>query len=114
MRALGCQPLSATEIRFALDVMEPVRSYVDASVLDLLEGQVLTSCDFVELSNGVCRLRAPLTQDLSLTLSKWWLLMAPIVATSCRVVEHRSRALSPCYSRKAVVGLKSSRREVRM
>ncbi len=65
---------------FALDVMEPVRPAVDAFVLDLLEERVLTSRDFVELPNGVCRVRAPLTHDLALTLPRWRQLMAPIVA----------------------------------
>jgi hypothetical protein len=53
---------------------------VDAFVLDLLEERVLTSRDFVELSNGVCRVRAPLTHDFALTLPKWRQLMAPVVA----------------------------------
>jgi CRISPR-associated endonuclease Cas1 len=65
---------------FALDAMEPVRPSVEAFILDLLEGQTFTSRDFVELSNGVCRLRAPLTHDLALTLPKWRILVAPIVA----------------------------------
>ena len=65
---------------FALDAMEPVRPAVDAFVLDLLEERVLTSRDFVEMSNGVCRVRAPLTHDLALTLPKWRQLMVPIVA----------------------------------
>jgi hypothetical protein len=60
--------------------MEAARPAVDAFVLDLLEERVLTSRDFVELSNGVCRVRAPLTHDLALTLPKWRQLMAPIVA----------------------------------
>jgi hypothetical protein len=65
---------------FALDAMEAVRPGVDAFVLDLLEERVLTSRDFVELSNGVCRVRAPLTHDLALTLPKWRQLMAAIAA----------------------------------
>jgi CRISPR-associated endonuclease Cas1 len=65
---------------FALDVMEPVRPVVDAFVLDLLEERVLTSRDFVELPNGICRVRAPLTHDLALTLPRWRQVMAPIVA----------------------------------
>ena len=64
---------------FALDVMEPIRPSVDAFVLDLLEERVLTSRDFVELPNGVCRIRAPLTHDLALTLPRWRQLLAPIV-----------------------------------
>jgi CRISPR-associated endonuclease Cas1 len=65
---------------FALDAMEPVRPAVDAFVLDLLEERVLISRNFVELPNGVCRVRAPLTHDLALTLPRWRQLMAPIVA----------------------------------
>ncbi len=64
---------------FALDAMEPVRPDVDAFVLDLLETRVFTSRDFVELPNGVCRIRVPLTHDLALTLPGWRLLVAPIV-----------------------------------
>ncbi len=64
---------------FALDAMEPIRPDVDAFVLDLLETRVFTSRDFVELPNGVCRIRAPLTHDLALTLPRWRLLVTPIV-----------------------------------
>jgi len=65
---------------FALDAMEPVRPAVDAFVLDLLEERVLTSRDFVELPNGVCRVRAPLTHDLAVTLPRWRQLVTPVVA----------------------------------
>ena len=65
---------------FALDAMEPIRPAVDAFVLDLLEERVLTSRDFVELPNGVCRVRAPLTHDLAITLPRWRQLVAPVVA----------------------------------
>jgi CRISPR-associated endonuclease Cas1 len=65
---------------FALDAMEPIRPAVDAFVLDLLEERVLTSRDFVELPNGVCRVRAPLTHDLAATLPRWRQLVAPVVA----------------------------------
>ncbi len=66
---------------FALDAMEPVRPAVDAFILDHLEECVLTSRDFVELPNGVCRLRAPLTHDLALTLPRWRQLVMPVVAS---------------------------------
>ncbi|HEX4012433.1 MAG TPA: CRISPR-associated endonuclease Cas1 [Candidatus Cybelea sp.] len=65
---------------FALDAMEPIRPAVDAFVLDLLEERVLTSRDFVELPNGVCRVRAPLTHDLAITLPRWRQLVTPVVA----------------------------------
>jgi len=65
---------------FALDAMEPLRPCVDAFVLDLLEERVLTSRDFIELPNGVCRVRAPLTHDLAVTLPRWRQMMVPVVA----------------------------------
>ncbi len=65
---------------FALDAMEPIRPEVEAFILDLLEGHTFTSRDFAELPTGVCRLRAPLTHDLALTLPRWRLHLAPIVA----------------------------------
>ncbi len=65
---------------FALDALEPIRPAVDAFVLDLLEERVLTARDFVELPNGVCRVRAPLTHDLALTIPRWRQLIAPVVA----------------------------------
>lgn len=65
---------------FALDAMEPVRPAVDAFVLDLIEAHEFTSRHFTELPNGVCRVRAPLTHDLALTLPRWRSLVAPVVA----------------------------------
>ncbi len=65
---------------FALDVMEPVRPDVDAFLLDLLEDRVFTARDFAELPNGVCRIAAPLTHELSLTLPHWRECLRPIAA----------------------------------
>jgi hypothetical protein len=48
--------------------MEPVRAEVDAFLLDLLEDREFTARDFGELPNGVCRIAAPLTHELALTL----------------------------------------------
>jgi hypothetical protein len=56
---------------FALDAMEPVRAEVDAFLLDLLEGRTFTARDFGELPNGICRIAAPLTHELALTLPHW-------------------------------------------
>ncbi|MGA2759386.1 MAG: CRISPR-associated endonuclease Cas1 [Candidatus Cybelea sp.] len=66
---------------FALDTMEPVRPDVDAFLLDLLEDRVFTSRDFVELSNGVCRVAAPLSHELALTLPHWRECLRPIAAS---------------------------------
>jgi hypothetical protein len=55
----------------ALDTMEPVRADVDAFLLDFLEDREFTARDFGELPNGICRIAAPLTHELALTLPHW-------------------------------------------
>jgi CRISPR-associated protein Cas1 len=64
----------------ALDAMEPVRADVDAFLLDLLEDRVFTARDFGELPNGICRIAAPLTHELALTLPHWRECLRPIAA----------------------------------
>ena len=65
----------------ALDAMEPVRTDVDAFLLDLLEDRVFTARDFAELPNGICRIAAPLTHELALTLPHWRECLRPIAAS---------------------------------
>jgi CRISPR-associated endonuclease Cas1 len=88
---------------FALDAMEPVRPEVDAFLLDLLEDRTFTSRDFTELSNGICRVSAPLTHELALTLPHWRECLRPIVANLAqtfrdalcnRSIEPRMRSVS--------------------
>jgi CRISPR-associated protein Cas1 len=64
----------------ALDAMEPVRADVDAFLLDLLEDREFAVRDFGELPNGVCRIAAPLTHELALTLPHWRECLRPIAA----------------------------------
>jgi CRISPR-associated endonuclease Cas1 len=64
----------------ALDAMEPVRADVDAFLLDLLEDREFTARDFGELPNGICRIAAPLTHELALTLPHWRECVRPIAA----------------------------------
>ncbi len=64
----------------ALDAIEPVRADVDAFLLDLLEDREFTCRDFGELPNGVCRIAAPLTHELALTLPHWRECLRPIAA----------------------------------
>jgi hypothetical protein len=64
----------------ALDAMEPVRADVDAFLLDLLEDRTFTARDFGELANGICRIAAPLTHELALTLPHWRECLRPIAA----------------------------------
>jgi len=64
----------------ALDAIEPVRADVDAFLLDLLEDREFTARDFGELPNGICRIAAPLTHELALTLPHWRECLRPISA----------------------------------
>jgi CRISPR-associated endonuclease Cas1 len=64
----------------ALDAMEPVRAEVDAFLLDLFEDRTFTARDFGELPNGVCRIAAPLTHELALTIPHWQECLRPIAA----------------------------------
>jgi hypothetical protein len=64
----------------ALDAMEPVRADVDAFLLDLLEDREFIARDFGELPNGICRIAAPLTHELALTLPHWHECVRPIAA----------------------------------
>ncbi len=64
----------------ALDAVEGVRADVDAFLLDLLEDREFTARDFGELPNGVCRIAAPLTHELALTMPHWRECLRPIAA----------------------------------
>jgi hypothetical protein len=85
--AQGCDPamgvLHADQRNrdsLALDAIEPVRAGVDAFLLDLLEDREFTARDFGELPNGICRIAAPLTHELALTLPHWRECLRPIAA----------------------------------
>ena len=64
----------------ALDACEGVRGDVDGFLLDLLEDRTFTARDFGELPNGICRIAAPLTHELALTLPHWRECLRPIAA----------------------------------
>ena len=80
--ALGC--LHADQRNrdsLALDAIEGVRGAIDAFLLDLLEDRVFEARNFAELPNGVCRIAAPLTHELALTLPHWRECLRPIAAS---------------------------------
>ena len=64
----------------AFDAMEPVRAEVDGFLLDLLQDREFTARDFGELPNGICRIAAPPTHELALTLPHWRECLQPIAA----------------------------------
>ena len=83
--AVGLDPglgLIHTDLRgrqsLALDLIEPIRPEVDVFVLDLLARRTFKKVEFVETSDGHCRLRAPLTHELAETLPLWSKAVAPV------------------------------------
>jgi hypothetical protein len=77
---------------------ESVRADVDAFLLDLLEDREFTARDFGELPNGICRIAAPLTHELALTLPHWRECLRPIAARLAQVFRESlvNKGASPC------------------
>lgn len=71
--------------------MEAVRADVDAFLLDLLENRVFTARDFADLPNGICRIAAPLTHELALTLPRWRECLRPIAASLAQAFREASQ-----------------------
>jgi hypothetical protein len=57
---------------------------VSGFLLDLLEDRTFTARDFGEFPNGICRIAAPLTHELALTLPHWRECLRPIAARLAR------------------------------
>jgi CRISPR-associated endonuclease Cas1 len=60
----------------AFDLMEPVRPEVERFVIGLCD-RTWRRRDFLELPNGICRVRAPFTHELAETAPMWAELVAP-------------------------------------
>jgi hypothetical protein len=61
---------------FLIPALLPRHSFL----LDLLVDREFTARDFGELPNGICRIAAPLTHELALTLPHWRECLRPIAA----------------------------------
>ncbi len=79
----------------ALDVMEPVRPDVDASVLDMVERRTFRKVEFTETPDGHVRLRSPLTHELAETMPQWAKSLGPIAEHVAHVF---GRAMAGTYS----------------
>jgi len=93
----------------ALDACEGVRGDVDAFLLDLLGNREFTARDFGELPNGICRIAAPLTHELALTLPHWRECLRPMAASLARafresLVNKGAVLAKPEYKRRSVPG----------
>jgi hypothetical protein len=81
----------------ACDLMEPIRSDVDAFVLDWLKREPLLRNSFFEQRDGSCRLMAPFASRLSQTAPTWARLVAPVAEWFTKELSKsttlRSRAL---------------------
>jgi hypothetical protein len=74
--------------------MEPVRPLVDGYELDLVERRTFRKVEFTEIPDGHCRLKAPLTHDLSETLPQWAIAVAPVAE---RVAHALGQAMAGKY-----------------
>jgi len=86
--AHGCDPRWAflhadqrNRDSLALDAIEGVRSDVDSFLPRPFRNREFTARDFGELPNGICRIAAPLTHELALTLPHWRECLRPIAAS---------------------------------
>jgi CRISPR-associated endonuclease Cas1 len=82
----------------ACDLMEPIRSHVDAYLLDWITRQPIKREWFFEQRDGNCRLMAPFAVRLSETARMWGSAVAPIAEWVARALwtpnrSHQSRSL---------------------
>jgi CRISPR-associated endonuclease Cas1 len=76
---------------FACDLMEPIRSDVDAYVLNRIARQPLKRNWFFEERNGNCRLMADLASQLAETASTWARLVAPLAEWAVKEIAATTR-----------------------
>jgi hypothetical protein len=84
--AVGCDPGlgiqhadQTNRDSMACDVMEAVRPQVDAWLLDYLGARSFAKRDFVEVTNGHCRLMPRIAQGLAQTARLWAKALGPVV-----------------------------------
>jgi CRISPR-associated endonuclease Cas1 len=101
-RAIGLDPglgivhLDApARASLALDVMEAARPDVDRYVVDLLRNRVFAARDFMETSQGVCRLMPPLRDVLASTAPTWAACVAPHVEAVAQLLAKHAGLPSP-------------------
>jgi CRISPR-associated endonuclease Cas1 len=80
---------------FACDLMEPIRSDVDAYVLNRIVRQTLKRNWFFEERNGNCRLMADLASHLAETASTWARLVAPLAEWAVKEIASTARTRRP-------------------
>jgi CRISPR-associated endonuclease Cas1 len=68
---------TANRDSLALDLIETIRTAIEAWILDWLLHEPLRRSDFIETSNGNCRLSSSLCSKLSETAPTWGRLVAP-------------------------------------
>jgi hypothetical protein len=68
----------------ALDVMEPVRSEVDAWLVDALTTRTFRKAVFFETREGNCRSMPPLARSFAETAPYWTSVLGPVAETAAR------------------------------
>lgn len=75
----------------ASDLMEPVRTLVDAYVFGLLTTRPFAARDFFETRSGVCRVTPPLTHELACTSAHWVRLVGEVAEDFANLLERGGR-----------------------
>lgn len=65
----------------ALDLLEPLRPIIERTVLDLITRRRFGPVDFIETPDGRCRLTETVTHPLAASMTRWALILGPIVET---------------------------------
>ncbi len=65
----------------ALDLLEPLRPIIERTVLDLITRRRFGPVDFIETPDGRCRLTETVTHPLAESMTRWALILGPIVET---------------------------------
>lgn len=96
----------------ACDVMEAVRTKVDAHVLDLLQQRRFAAADFCERGDGTCRLSIPVARELATTAGYWTNVVAPVVEELARrLLGPAGPDFSPLLTSERRIAAQDARRE---
>jgi len=63
----------------ALDILEPLRPVIEQTILDLVSRRRFGPVDFIETSDGQCRLTETVTHPLTESMTGWGQIVGPVV-----------------------------------
>lgn len=98
----------------ALDLLEPLRPVIERTVLDLVARRRFGPVDFIETSDGRCRLTESITHPLTLSMTGWARYLAPIVESVAAAIADSAtgkvRTRTPLTNTVRIIAGRSGRR----